>query len=967
MRLRIVCLSLLLALVLPLALAGCSKETEPENNPAKVFTLYCITEKTTTPEAITRVEYEINRTLFYRIGSMLKLELVTADEYQELIQQKKEEVMQYSTAVSSGASGNTSSATSSAASDTSSAVSSTSSEASSAASSAVSSAASSEASAETSSGSSGRKTLSNTAKLSDHAIESGYDVMTGEAILNDLNEGIEIELETPRLDLFLITDYDSYLKMAEDGDLAALDTVLNNEAKAIKEYVHTAFFNAAKVGNKTYGVPCNTTIGEYTYIVFDKDVLEASGVAQETLYTLEDLADYLAIVKENNPDVVPLANAITPSSMSFMFEDGFPAYVNNAGFVVSTYEDDTFNQYLTMLTRYSALGYFQNASGQTGKDENAKFAVKFIPATKQEMADLAAKNNYVYNRYSVPVATSENSIDCIYALSAYCPTSWQTDAMEVLTELYTDINLQNLFLYGVEDENYRVEGNQVFRLNDEYMMNPAYTGNCFIAYTDGDAGDPLTKWSDAREQNVDAVQSKTIGFTYEPTKYDFKQIKDGKVEDITLSEPDYEEILWNIIQPHYDALLDGTAIEFDYQTAYEEADAAARESIRTDLLATYEKRLQNRYTSGLAETVETEQGEQIRADAEALAKEQLVSDFDTNSRRRRLKEKLQEENPDASDDDLTAMLEQLLTEPDRLWENYRTVVRSEEQWADVIDENYNDLLDQRIEEETDKILASSAYQNDLKAIPTSEAFLEDYEYGLNVEVADTVTANLDQAISTLIDEYADSVIAECEEALQKAIDEFVEEYVEAAKVSLEAAVRQQVPIDFRADNLSEEETEQHISDIYNLIIDTEGVIKDFTTGAKDLYEQYYGTQYDDATGLAEFNTKFEKLEKSYKEIYLPLYAAIYNGENQALVDIGYLSRDVLTVFSTLTDEEQEESGGTTSESTSSEATSSGDTSGDGGEGGEEDPTPGNYNSYYEFVFIVKLRAPYYAQFGEPGS
>lgn len=964
MRLRIVCLSLLLALVLPLALAGCSKETEPENKAAKVFTLYCITEKTTTPEAITRVEYEINRTLFYRIGSMLKLELVTADEYDELIQQKKEEVMQYSTAVSSSASGNTSSgASSSAASGTSSAASAA---ASSAASSAASAAASSEVSAETSSGSGGKKTLSNTAKLTDHAREAGYEVMTGEAILNDLNEGIEIELETPRLDLFLITDYDSYLKMAEEGDLAPLDTVLNNEAKAIKEYVHTAFFNAAKVGNKTYGVPCNTTIGEYTYIVFDKDVLEASGVAQETLYTLEDLSDYLAIVKENNPDVVPLANAITPSSMSFMFEDGFPAYVNDAGFVVSTYEDDTFNKYLTMLTRYSALGYFENASGQTGKDENAKFAVKFIPATKQEMADLAEKNNYVYNRYSVPVATSENSIDCIYALSAHCPTSWQTDAMEVLTELYTDVNLQNLFLYGVEDENYRVEGNQVYRLNNEYMMNPAHTGNCFIAYTDGDAGDPLTKWSDAREQNVDATQSKTIGFTYEPTKYTFKQIqKDGKVEDITISEPDYEEILWNIIQPHYDALLDGTAIEFDYQTAYEEADAAARESIRTDLLATYEKRLQNRYTSGLAETVETEQGEQIRADAEALAKEQLVSDFDTNSRRRRLKEKLQEENPDASDDDLTAMLEQLLTEPDRLWENYRTVVRSEEQWADVIDENYNDLLDQRVEEETERILSSSAYQNELRAIPTSEAFLEDYEYGLTVEVADTVTTNLDQAISTLIDEYADSVIAECEEALKKAIDKFVDEYVEAAKGSLEAAVREQVPIDFRADNLSGDELEQRISDIYNLVNDTEGKIEDFTSDAKDLYEQYYGEM-----DLAEFNKKSEQLEKSYKEIYLPLYAAIYNGENQALVDIGYLSKDVLTEFSTATKDEQEAAGETSSDATSSEATSSGDASGDGGEGGdggEEGPTPGNYNSYYEFVFTVKFRSPYYKQFGEPGS
>jgi len=97
MRNRFLCLCLALVMVLPFVLGSCSQVVVPPEVPAPVYTLYCITGDTTTDEAITKIEYELNRILFYRIGSIVKLEFATADEYHDLIEAKMLEIEEYTT------------------------------------------------------------------------------------------------------------------------------------------------------------------------------------------------------------------------------------------------------------------------------------------------------------------------------------------------------------------------------------------------------------------------------------------------------------------------------------------------------------------------------------------------------------------------------------------------------------------------------------------------------------------------------------------------------------------------------------------------------------------------------------------------------------------------------------------------------------------------------------------------------
>ena len=974
MQRRMICLLLGLVMTVTLLLASCSREVEIQDQPAQVYTLYCITGETTTPEAITAVEYEINRTLFYRIGSIVKLEMFTAEEYEAKIAEQMQTVQDYMDGLlpeldetdkamlnesgeSADGSGEDAEGSGNELVD--------------AETSGAESAA--DESADETSGSVKKKTLVNYAVLSESAKANGYTAMSGEAIIDDLANGIEIELACPRFDLFLVTDYQQYLDLAENEKLVALDTVLSNEAKAIRSYVHSSFFNAAKVGNKTYGVPCNTTIGKYTYIVFDRDLMEESGVAQETVYSLEDLEEYLAIIKESHPEVVPLANTVTPFEFSYMFHDGFASFVNKSGFVRSTYEDQSVNNLLTMIARYKALGYFENDQGKSGEDESQRFAVKFMTGTKEEMEEVAAKNNYVFNQYSVPIATSENSIDCIYCVSSLCPQSWVTSVMEILTELYVDENLQNTFLYGVHNTNYRVSDGQAIHINNDYRMNPTHTGNCFIAYTDKDNGDSLTKWAHARNQNIDAVESKTIGFTYTPKEYSFGTTlnEEGEEVPITVSEPEYMDIMWEIIEPYYQKLIKGEAIEFDYQAAHDEAQATASEEIQANLLATYTKRLELKYTEHLEEEVRAKYHDQFDAIAEQKIREDVANMFTRASYHRSLirqiTEDLAEEHPDWDDDKLDEEAEKLSEDEDYVYENYRTIVKKQSLLDNAKESYYLELLEEKLDEEREKVLNSKAYKDELNAMTTSEKFLEELRYSMDVYVADTVSKNLDAAISALITEYSKQMMEECEAKLTEAVDAFVAEYVEKSQFAYDRDVYAAVKSEFGSKILSdlasqgltgedlEKEYEKRLQTRTKLqqeFIETnvEAPVIRLENALKKQIADDYGELSEE-----ELSEHLSAAETKFDEVYVPLYETYYNAKALALYNIGFTDRSQIKKFTAATEETQE--------------TTEPDTTVTDPENPDDAPVAdaqGNlYETYYSFVIAVKIRAPYYAQFGNP--
>lgn len=706
MKKGILCILLSIVLLTPLFTA-CQEEVDLTGTKASVYTLYTIVDERTTPESINQVELALNRILYYRLGVILKLEMVTEDEYDQLIESKFAEMEELSENKKNN-----------------------------------------------------KTSTSNT--------ESSAEVMTGDAILRLLEDGQEIPLDSPRLDIFLVQGYDNYAKFATEGKLTAITEKLENEAKALKSDIHTTLFNAAKIQGKIYGIPANKAIGEYTYLTFDKEYLDKYSIDPNTIKTVKDLQDYLSIIKENEPNVVPLKNIVQSSDINHLVTEGFPALVTSNGNVIDAYNNKSLQEYLAMVAKYQSLGYL----GNDNADENTKYAVRIENGTTAEIeARLESTGReYAYTLYSNPIATNENTIENIFCVSKYVVSNDLTAVMNILTAINTDSQLMNLLTFGVENEHYVLNDNkQVERLNETYIVKPENIGNSFITYTLD--GENPNKWDDAIAQNIDAKQSASLGYSMALTKFKYTDLEKGDVE---ITEPNYIEIINPIIEKYYPNLISGNAISFDYNQMIAEATAEVELEIKTQLETHYiENILMPMLNEQVRDEVTTTQSEEIREKAI-----QTINTVYYEKTKSALKKEWQEtfkkENPEATAEEISAMVDEKVT--DALINE--ALQSSADEINTKVDEVYKNLLEKAVSDAANAIVGSAEYNALYSQLIASEDFANEYAERLKYDAPSKIEAKADEKIALVLNEYTATIIAEIETEVSNAVEAFVAEYSE---------------------------------------------------------------------------------------------------------------------------------------------------------------------------------------------
>ena len=95
-----------------------------------------------------------------------------------------------------------------------------------------------------------------------------------------------------------------YLQNADKGAFLALDDLVQNTE--MYEKIDSRFWEAARVQGKIYGVPSEKELGNMQMWVFTKEYVDKYEIPYEELHTLEDLEPWLKVIRENEPDVIPL-------------------------------------------------------------------------------------------------------------------------------------------------------------------------------------------------------------------------------------------------------------------------------------------------------------------------------------------------------------------------------------------------------------------------------------------------------------------------------------------------------------------------------------------------------------------------------------------------------------------------------------------------------------------------------------
>lgn len=221
--------------------------------------------------------------------------------------------------------------------------------------------------------------------------------------------------------IILINSASMFNELVEGKKLADLTSYLDGtKYGSLNTQIPKALLLASRISGKYYSVPNNHLIGEYKYLVVNKEI------ARNYLFSDAKINSYKSLA-----DAQPLIDAMKNDGKSD--ED-----ISKAVFEISgPYE--LRNQY--------ANGYFCNVCVYPTVDANEAFCSAF-----SVIKNLEEK----YNERS----------------------------MEVIYEINTNKYFRNLLQYGVQDINYTLSDDKVVTRNTEnlYVMNLLYTGDVFNAY-----------------------------------------------------------------------------------------------------------------------------------------------------------------------------------------------------------------------------------------------------------------------------------------------------------------------------------------------------------------------------------------------------------------------------------------------------------------------------------------------------
>lgn len=472
-------LSLLLCAVMavmPMVLTGCGGEystVELKQTPM-TLTIYTITEEETTEAGIQQAQDAINEITEYDFNTRIVLKMFTADEYEAMLEADIEKAASNYEEPEDTVTAETSAAAEE---------------------------------------------------------EEDAEITTESKVYVERDEIVYPELDGTQVDILLISSLDLYNRLVQNGHIQALDSELIGDSKIISKFVNPTMLEATVgIDEAHYAIPNNRMVGEYEYLLLRKDLVDSYYYAPEDIHTILQLEEFVNDVNTLNPEYTPILDTYGVSTLSVSMLAGESVFGSYVGYNAQP-ETNAMPRNLLDVSRYRReLAYvrtLKNAGdwveGEMTEDSNAAaIFLKGDSTIPEKYGD-----EYYVNVYKYPTATNENVFNSMYAVSSY--TKGLARCMQIIEYMVTDEDFRNTFQYGARDVNYTIDKDNFVTVleNNEYVMNPIYTGNQFIMYQN----DQMTEqelmlsaddWSLAKEQNKDLVASSYLGFSALTTEVIFE-------------------------------------------------------------------------------------------------------------------------------------------------------------------------------------------------------------------------------------------------------------------------------------------------------------------------------------------------------------------------------------------------------------------------------------------------------------
>lgn len=316
---------------------------------------------------------------------------------------------------------------------------------------------------------------------------------------------------------------DDYLSNALAGNFLNLAPYLAEDHLDLYDAVDPRFWTGATVNNGIYGVPTNKELATPLHFLFSRELAEKYDIDVTKYTTLESLRPLLRIMKQEEPDCIPLffdsSGAELMSLMGYEYVAGSntPLMVkadDPDAKICNFFETEAAQSMLNLLHLYYRAGYInQDAPLRTsfsrfpdekvfcrvsssGPDSSASFSIDFgYPIVAVQAANA--------------VVTSDSTLGGVMAVNAH--TQHPEEAVTFLQAVNTDPDVRNLLNYGIEGVHYTLtENDQVDIISQNYRGAPYTQGNWFILKTS--VNERPDKWDIYQEFNEEVISSPVLGF-----------------------------------------------------------------------------------------------------------------------------------------------------------------------------------------------------------------------------------------------------------------------------------------------------------------------------------------------------------------------------------------------------------------------------------------------------------------------
>lgn len=343
-----------------------------------------------------------------------------------------------------------------------------------------------------------------------------------------------------KIDIFeSLGDFNNYVSTDMTYDLTDL---LYQYGQETVDTVSEEWLAACAKDGSIYGVPTMKPVALTPMVVYRQDVADELGIDMSQVSSMEDMTDIFKQVKAAYPDMTPLAPVQTGEigvstnygEVDFLTDDRYSPIGVLEGddlTVKDLYSTDTFREKCKLVRSWYNDGLVMQDSATTTSAAAELMSSGnyfcYIAAYSYPEADTVASLQAQCGNYPIGakiigdayLSTGDlNAISWMIASTTDVPEA----AMKFLNLTFTDKDIINLLIYGIEGRDYVLsddgtvsypEGEDASTVPYTAQLSCGTLGNFFLMYPAAGTDPASLDWE--LEQNKSAKTSPAMGFTFD--------------------------------------------------------------------------------------------------------------------------------------------------------------------------------------------------------------------------------------------------------------------------------------------------------------------------------------------------------------------------------------------------------------------------------------------------------------------